>query len=81
MLQFNWAEAGFVATNQPSLADHMKIAGFLLLLAGWAIVLTAIVLLKSEAPRTGFMLAGAGVEILGLVAVIRSHLEPRKERG
>jgi hypothetical protein len=59
----------------------MKIAGFLLLLAGWAIVLTAIVLLKSDAPRIAFMLAGAGVEILGLVVVIRSHLEPRRERG
>ena len=59
----------------------MKIAGFLLLLAGWAIVLAAIVLLKSEASRTVFMLAGASVEILGLVLVIRSHLQPRTENG
>jgi hypothetical protein len=81
MLQFNWAESGFVAPNQPSLADHMKIAGFLLLLAGWAIVLAAIVMLKAAAPRTGFMLAGACVEILGLAAVIRSHLEPRRDRS
>ena len=59
----------------------MKSAGFLLLLAGWAIVLTAIVLLPSAASRTGFVLAGVGVEVLGLIVVIRSHLTPRGERG
>ena len=58
----------------------MKLAGFLLLLAGWGIVLAALELLASEAPRAGFVLAGVGVEALGLVLVIRSHLVPRRER-
>ena len=58
----------------------MKIAGFLLLLAGWAIVLAALVLLAAP-PRAAFVLAGLGVEILGLVLVIRSHIVPSGEQG
>ena len=38
--------------------------GFLLLLAGWFLVLAAIVLLFA-ASRAGFVLAGMGVEALG----------------
>ena len=51
----------------------MKLAGFLLLLAGWVIVLTALALLGAGAGQVCFVLAGAGVEILGLALVIRSH--------
>ena len=58
----------------------MKSVGFLLLLAGWGLVLTAIVLLATSAPRIAFVLAGIGVEILGLVLVIRAHPAPRGER-
>jgi hypothetical protein len=59
----------------------MKLAGFLLLLAGWCIVLAAVALLNSAGPRVGFVLAGVGVEALGLAIVIRSHLvAPRGER-
>ncbi len=57
----------------------MKLVGFLLLLAGWAIVLTALLLLRSSSPRVIFVIAGIGVEILGLGMVLRSHLTPRKE--
>ena len=57
----------------------MKFLGFLLLLAGWGIVLTAVVLLAASAPRVAFVLAGIGVEILGLVLVIRAHPAPRGE--
>jgi hypothetical protein len=59
----------------------MKIAGFLLLLAGWFIVLAALVLLASALPRTGFVLAGFGVEGLGLLLVIRSHMAATEEQG
>ncbi len=52
----------------------MKLLGFLLLLAGWVIVLAAIVLLPSAAARTGFTMAGIAVEILGFGLVIRAHL-------
>jgi hypothetical protein len=58
----------------------MRIAGFLLLLAGWGIVLAAIALLGSSSPITGFVAAGTGVEVLGLVLVIRSHRLLRRER-
>lgn len=58
----------------------MKAAGFLLLLAGWIICIAAIALLKTAAPEVAFMLAGLGVEILGLVFVVRSHGVPRGAR-
>ena len=58
----------------------MKSVGFLLLLAGWGLVLTAIAMLAASAPRIAFVLAGIGVEILGLVLVIRAHPAPRGER-
>ncbi len=59
----------------------MKCAGFFLLIAGWIIVLAAIVLFPSATLRSSFALIGAAVELLGLVLVFRSHLELRKERG
>jgi hypothetical protein len=59
----------------------MKLTGFLLLLSGWGIVLTALALLAAEAPRAGFVLAGVGVEALGLTLVARSHPRPRRVRG
>ena len=57
----------------------MKIAGFLLLVAGWIIVLSALVLLASAPARVVFVLAGAAVEVLGLVLAFRSHLTLREE--
>jgi hypothetical protein len=52
----------------------MKLLGFLLLLAGWAIVPAALVLLPSTAVRAAFVMAGIAVEILGFVLVVRAHL-------
>jgi len=52
----------------------MKLAGFLLLVAGWAIVVFAVALLPSAEPRVAFVLAGVAVEFLGLALAIRSHL-------
>jgi len=54
----------------------MKIAGFLLLLTGWLLVLAAVVLLRAAGPRVAFVLAGFAVEVLALVLVFRSHLSP-----
>jgi hypothetical protein len=59
----------------------MKVAGFLLLLSGWALVLAAIALLAASGPRAAFLLAGMGVEILGLVLVARAHLTPKKDEA
>lgn len=58
----------------------MKLSGFLLLLAGWGIVLAALALLTVEAQRAAFVIAGVGVEALGLFLFARSHLVPRRER-
>ncbi len=57
----------------------MKVAGFLLLLSGWALVLAAVALLSAAGPRGVFLLAGIGVEVLGLVLVARSHLTPKED--
>jgi len=53
--------------------------GFVLLLSGWGIVLTAFVLLGSPLQQSSFVLAGFAVELLGLALVARSHLIPRGE--
>lgn len=59
----------------------MKAVGFLMLLAGWFLVLAAIVLFASPPLRAVFVLAGIAVETLGLILVFRSHLIPRQEKG
>ena len=51
----------------------MKLAGFLLLLSGWAIIATAVILLIPANVRAIFVLAGVGVEVMGLALVIRSN--------
>jgi uncharacterized membrane protein YccC len=58
----------------------MKILGFLLLVSGWAIVLTAVALLSKQVPRGAFVLAGIGVEIIGFVLLARAHPARRSER-
>jgi hypothetical protein len=63
-----------------------RLVGFLLLLAGWGIVLAAIGMLRLDGPRAGFALAGVAVELLGLALVGQSHLLPgdaktREEKG
>jgi hypothetical protein len=57
--------------------SRVRLFGFLLLLAGWGLVLAALALLVADVPRGAFVLAGMGVEIVGLVLVIRSHSLPR----
>jgi hypothetical protein len=61
----------------------VKLAGFLLLPSGWAIVLSALVLLApaQAVARTGFVLAGVSVEALGLVMAVRAHILRRGHRG
>jgi hypothetical protein len=52
----------------------MKLAGLLLLVAGWAIVVGAVALLPSAGGRVGFALAGLAVELFGLALAVRAHL-------
>jgi len=58
----------------------MKFAGFLLLLSGCGVVIAAVALLAGVA-RAGFVAAGLGVEALGFVLVVRSHLLLEDEQG
>jgi hypothetical protein len=59
----------------------MKMLSFLLLLAGWLLVLSSLVLLSTLPSRASFVFAGVGVEVLGLVFLFRSHAIPRDEKG
>jgi hypothetical protein len=51
----------------------MKLAGMLLLLAGWGIVVSAIVLFTVPMTRALFVFAGLGVQGLGLILAFRSR--------
>lgn len=51
----------------------MKLLGFLLLLSGWFIAFAAVVLLAAGAARVAFVLSAIGVEVIGLVLVVRAH--------
>ena len=59
----------------------MKIAGLLLMLAGWITVLAAVVMLRSLASRTSFVLIAIGIEALGFVLLTRSHVASRSVKG
>lgn len=58
----------------------MKLTGFLLLVSGWFIVVTAIALLPSGVSQIAFILAALVIEALGLILVFRAHLLPLRER-
>lgn len=58
----------------------MKIAGFLLLPSGWLIAVTAVVLLKTPPSQSAFVLAGIGVEAIGLVLLMRANRVPHREK-
>ncbi|HLK48278.1 MAG TPA: hypothetical protein VKT49_09095 [Bryobacteraceae bacterium] len=51
----------------------MKIVGLFLLLAGWLLVVMAVMLLHTETSRALFVLVAMGVEVLGLVLLFRAH--------
>jgi hypothetical protein len=57
----------------------MKLAGILLLLAGWGIVVSAVALFSQPGSRGVFVLAGLGVEVLGLVLAFRGGAKLPKE--
>lgn len=53
----------------------MKAVGFLLLVAGWLLVLAALDMLRTATTLTVFVIAGFAIEVLGLVLVFRANLE------
>ncbi len=58
----------------------MKLAGFLLLVAGWVLAVLAVCLLPAAAARSAFVLTALAIELLGLALAIRSHLVLEAER-
>lgn len=56
----------------------MKLLGFLLLPAGWAIVLAALVLFGISASRNLFVLAGVCIQAIGL-SLVFNQIRRRKE--
>ena len=58
----------------------MKLMGFLLLGAGWLIVLAAVAMLPTAAYMAAFVLAGVAVEALGLALAFRAHMIWREEK-
>jgi hypothetical protein len=62
------------------LSNGMKLLGFLLLLAGWGIVVAALAMLHGTAVSI-FIPAGVAVEILGFVLVARAHLPITEDRA
>jgi hypothetical protein len=57
----------------------MKIAGFLSLVAGWLLVLAALILLPDGTARNAFVVAGLAVESVGLVLAVRAHRIPDRK--
>ncbi len=57
----------------------VRLAGFFLLLAGWAIVVAALAVLDVGTAGICFIFAGFAVEVLGLSLVLRSHRLPLAE--
>ncbi|HVO78849.1 MAG TPA: hypothetical protein VMT39_02420 [Candidatus Bathyarchaeia archaeon] len=51
----------------------MKVVGFLLLLAGWFLVLAALEMLGAPTPRALFVIAGFAIEVLGLALIFRAN--------
>lgn len=59
----------------------MKLAGFLLMLAGWLIALCAVAILRALPAQTAFAVAGVGIEVLGFVFVARNHFPKRRAKS
>lgn len=59
--------------RQSHRTHQMKLAGFLLLVSGWGIVVATLPLLPSLPARAAFALAGMAVELIGLALVGRGH--------
>ncbi len=51
-----------------------------MMVAGWILMLAAVVMLNSLPLRTGFAMAGLAVQMLGFVLLTRAHIPKRKKR-
>jgi len=63
-------------------SEALKLAGCLLLISGWLIVLAALAMLPEFATRAAFAVAGVAVEIIGLGLIARGQVtEQRREQA
>lgn len=69
-----WSRRGF-SYHQP-----MRRAGFLLLLAGWSVIVVAIAILSGNVGRSVIVIAGLLVEALGLALVVLDLRQPAGAR-
>jgi hypothetical protein len=58
----------------------MRLAGFFLLLTGWGIAMSAMVLLVTALSQTAFVAVGMAIEILGFIFIARTDLLQRGDR-
>jgi hypothetical protein len=59
----------------------MTALGFAILISGWLLVLATLILLPPGLARNAFVIAAAGVEILGLTLFARGHIRTKADRG
>jgi hypothetical protein len=56
----------------------MKLPGLMLLVAGWLLVLAALVVLPGAAARATFIVTGLLVELFGLYLLVRGEFQSRE---
>jgi len=61
--------------------SSMKLAGLLMLVSGWLLIVATIALLGAAPLRAAFIAAGVAVEAIGLGLLVRSHLILRGDQG
>jgi len=61
--------------------SSMKLAGLLMLVAGWLLIVATVALLGAAPLRGAFIAAGIAVEAIGLGLLVRSHLVLLGEHG
>ncbi len=69
-----------VMAETPKRRDTFRPAGFFLLVTGWLLALSAVMMLKQPGARGAFVATAIAVEAAGLVLVARSFIAPKPER-
>lgn len=57
----------------------MKLAGLLVMPAGFFLSLAALAMFSAPAPRAAFVVCGLAVEGMGLAVAVRGHMGARRE--
>ena len=57
----------------------MKLAGLLVMPAGFLLTIAALILFTAPTQRIGFVLSGLAVEALGLGVAVRGHMMAQRE--